>query len=172
MSEGFNIKSLIVPALALGAVGLLIMGSSSEAHAGEKKPDGGGGGTPPPGKEPAQCGVDSVSGKYECPTQDGSPWATPGKQSSANFTWLFTIPEGHTGPAQLAKFITGDERRYKELFAANLTKSVVVTDKTNFFGTNFAQWRAGEKIRMPSSWNQYIDETGAVSKPAGTVWPK
>lgn len=177
MSES-SLKSLIVPGLLLGTAAFFFLSSEGEAKAGTS---GGGGAAPPPKPVPPIGGGDQTAppGKEKAapdengiyPTNDGTQWATPGKRSNPLYQWLYPIPAGHTGPAQLAKRVTGDERRYKELFAANPTKAIVVTDKTNFFGTNFATWNAGERIRLPKTWNQFVDEAGNINKPDGTPFP-
>jgi hypothetical protein len=62
---------------------------------------------------------------------------------------VYRVERGDT-PGGVAKKLTGDARRYTELFAANPSKRVVATT----YGRNFATFSVGERIALPVSWRK------------------
>lgn len=179
MSEGFNIKSLIVPGLLLGTVGFIFMQSEGTAKAdsgGGGAPPGGGGtppvGTPPVGAPPGTKVMGKDANGYY-PTNNGTPYATSGKQSNPLYQWTYVVVAGDS-PILISKRITGIERSYLDLIAANPEKATV-GDRLNPFSKipqyNFASMNPGDKLKIPKAWNVFIDETGATNKPAGTPYP-
>lgn len=64
---------------------------------------------------------------------------------------------------KLAKDITGNGERYVELMAANPEKKTVGDPLRPFAtGYSFVTLKVGERIRIPRTWNVYVDETGRV----------
>lgn len=79
------------------------------------------------------------------------------------------VGSGYGGPFYLAEAITGNGLRYVELIMANPEKKTV-GDPTNpmLTGYSFVSLAEGERVRIPRTWNQYIDQIGDYS--GGTVY--
>jgi len=97
-------------------------------------------------------------------TQETSAGPMPGKPGVASSPitqwWTGPLIEGDS-PWLLAKKVTGDGRRYVELMIANPEKPTVGEPTRPFAtGYSFVSFKIGERIRVPRSWNIYIDQTG------------
>lgn len=80
-----------------------------------------------------------------------------------------SVASGYGGPFYLAEAITGNGLRYVELIMANPEKKTV-GDPMNpmLTGYSFVSLAEGERVRIPATWNQNIDQIGEYS--GGTVY--
>jgi hypothetical protein len=89
-----------------------------------------------------------------------------------SYQWRWTVVTGDN-PSLIAKKITGDDRRYVELIAANPSKPTKGDPSSPYStGYNFASLTTGEKLYVPKAWNVYIASdgsgyTGGTPLPAG-----
>jgi nucleoid-associated protein YgaU len=76
------------------------------------------------------------------------------------------IVETGDGPIRIAKKITGDGNRWRELVSANPAKA---TKKTGPDAGNFVTLRVGERLNIPKSWETAVEKgitpSGAVVQP-------
>lgn len=106
-------------------------------------------------------------------TPTGSNQApTPGVQSDPDYQWCFVVPDGST-PGDVAAMVLGPDQswRYVELLTANpekATKGSVVAPDAGDEEMNFVQWKVGETVRLPRTWNPWIDQVGS---PRGETAP-
>ena len=68
--------------------------------------------------------------------------------SSKSASPTFVIPAGHPGAMALAKKLTGDERRYRELLASNPN----LAEKMVSGVTYVVPWSPGQVVKIPASW--------------------
>ncbi len=109
--------------------------------------------------DPNQCpgarpNCPSVAGKTPNPT-GGAPIA--GQASAVDYPWCHRVEVGQSA-GSIAAEVTGDASRYKELLAANTHKPTAITSQGE---VNFTSLCVGERLSIPSSWNPWIDQTGA-----------
>lgn len=85
--------------------------------------------------------------------------------------WTGPLKAGEM-PWTFAKDVTGDGRRYIELIAANPEKKTV-GDPANPFttGFSFVSFKIGERVRIPRTWNIFIDQTGHYEDGVGKPLP-
>lgn len=108
-------------------------------------------------------GILNVSGPLPAPAPDGT-LKTPkaGFRSLATDQWWSgPLVKGDT-PWELAKWVTGDGKRYVDLIAANSPPKKTVGDPARPFqtGYSFISYKVGERVRIPRAWNAKIDKTG------------
>lgn len=116
-----------------------------------------------------QLGTCSPSSESPNPT-GGDPIA--GQASAFGYQWCHDVRNSDTA-GSLAEAITGDRRRYLELVYANPQYGVAM-QPTSSGGSemNFRDKpRPGEKIKLPKSWNPWIDQTGAPRRGAVAFAP-
>lgn len=114
-------------------------------------------------------GTCSPSSESPNPT-GGDPIA--GQATALGYQWCHTVRHGDTA-GSLAETITGDRRRYLELVVAN-PQYGVATHRTPSGGTeiNFRdEPQPMDKIKIPKSWNPWIDQTGAPRRMAQAFPP-
>jgi hypothetical protein len=81
--------------------------------------------------------------------------------------WTLPVKAGES-PWSITQAWIGDGKRYPELIAANPEKATVGT-KGNADYT-FASLKVGERLRVPKTWNVYVDKTGRTDG-KGKIWP-
>jgi hypothetical protein len=76
------------------------------------------------------------------------------------------IVESGDGPIRIAKNVTGDGKRWRELVSANPAKA---TKKTGPDAGNFVTLRVGERLNLPKAWETAVEKgitpSGAVVQP-------
>ena len=125
--------------------------------------------TTPKPETPADVPVDTkpgilnISGPLPAPAADGTvKTPKPGYRSRPTDQWWSgPLVKGDT-PWELAKWVTGDGRRYTELVTANSPPKKTVGDPARPFetGYSFVSYKINERVRIPQSWNAKIDQTG------------
>lgn len=164
---------------------------------GTKSP--GTGGTTSPGTDTTGKTGTGTTPTVPAPPQPGELFSDPaiknpqaGVQSSPDTQWSYIVKQGDAGPAALAIKILGTDYSMtptpppgfttqqnwyyyvSELIDYNSPPKNTVGKRTAAkSGTppyNFASYIAGEAIKIPKTWNKYIDQTG---RPAGSLkpWP-
>jgi hypothetical protein len=114
-------------------------------------------------------GTCSPSSESPNPT-GGDPIA--GQATALGYQWCHTVRRGDTA-GSLAETITSDRRRYLELVAAN-PQYGVATRKTASGGSeiNFRdEPQPGDKLKLPKSWNPWIDQNGEPRRIATPFQP-
>lgn len=107
----------------------------------------------------AETGTGKMSGK-------------PGYASSPTTQWWTGPFATGDSPWDLARKITADGRRYVELMAANPEKKTVGDPARPFAtGYSFVSFKIGERIRVPRTWNIYIDQNGHFDDYVGKPLP-
>lgn len=122
------------------------------------------GGTPSIGsKTPNMYGLLGCD-PYHTPSGKVSPVAVPGYASHADYQWCYVVRDGDSAGSITEMFWNSkDGWRYAELLAANpqkLTKGTTISPDGVGEELNFASLEAGERLFLPRTWNQHIDQTG------------
>lgn len=115
-----------------------------------------------PGAENASPEIDPK----KVPTSISVP--KKGYRSSPDTQWWYGPLKPGQSPWSVATYVTGEGKRYPELMPANPEKATV--GKPGQPGYTFASFKIGERIRVPKSWNKYIDQLGNATH-TGYVWP-
>lgn len=92
-----------------------------------------------------------------------------GYRSPDHWQWWHGPLKPGQSPWSITQYLTGDGRRYPELMPANPEKATV--GKPGTPGYTFATFKIGERIRIPKTWNKYIDQLGNADQKGG-VWPE
>lgn len=171
--------SLEAVANQLDFCGLSVAASEVRARANAlRAASGGTGGGPTPGTTP---GTE--------PTITDTPPTGPKVQGDPNTQWNYTVVEGDN-PSLIARKVFGSDTarapdgrfRWVELVQYNTSKPTVgnaanpygtapsLTDLTGTPGYNFATLVAGEKIKVPKSWNPWVSSDG-FAKGTAEPWP-
>lgn len=118
---------------------------------------------------PGYSALTSASGIYSTdPAHSPSgPSRTPsaGVQSYPDHHWSYTVRSANESAGSIAEMILGADQawRYVELLVANPQKPVRgsrVVPEGSDDELNFVSLAVGEKLRLPRSWNGWIDEVG------------
>jgi len=84
-----------------------------------------------------------------------------GVATPTSYTWHWRVELGDNA-SRITKLITGAEGRYPELIAANPSKATVGSAGSPYStGYNFKTLTVGELLKIPNSWNQYIQADGS-----------
>lgn len=156
------------PAVVFAAFALLVgaAASSSPAKAKTKAIGPGPIGMPTPPNLNPGANKWGIKGCDPFHTPTGSNQApTPGVQSDVDYQWCYVVRDGDT-PGDVAAMVLGPEQawRYVELLTANpekATKGSVVAPDAGDDEMNFVQWNVGETVRLPRTWNAWIDQVGS-----------
>lgn len=125
---------------------------------------------------PQDC-PSSQSGLGTCPPNTISPNPTggdpiAGMATALDYQWCHTVRKtnGKVDTAgSIAERVTGDRRRYLELVAANPHKGFATVQGASGPEVNFREPPcAMEKLKLPKSWNPWIDQQGT---PRGKTTP-
>lgn len=114
------------------------------------------------------------TGAIEGRTGNAGAISPDAKATDPDYQWRWTVQTGDN-PSIIAKKITGDDRRYVELIAANPSKPTKGSASSPYTtGYNFATLTTGEKLLIPKAWNVYIASdgsgyTGGKVLPAGSA---
>lgn len=127
----------------------------------------GGSGYKPPSNGSSGPNKWSILGCDPFHSPSGTGPIQPGTQSHADYQWCYVIREDDS-PGDVAAGVLGPEQawRYVELLTANpemKTKGSIVAPDAGDAEMNFAdgEWTPGHTVRMPRTWNPWIDQTGA-----------
>lgn len=110
-------------------------------------------------RDPKKC----PQARRECPPVGGKTpnpsGGTPvvGQGSALDYPWCHRVEKGQSA-GSIALEITGDAARYPELLAANAHKPTAISSQGE---VNFTSLCIGERLAIPSSWNPWLDQTGA-----------
>ena len=115
----------------------------------------------------AAPGLPNVTAE-KAPKSEPSP-PKVGIRTWANTQWWSGPLRAGESPWSLAKWVTGDGRRYPELMPANPEKATV--GKPGSAGYTFASFKIGERVRLPKGWNIYISQQGHADG-KGTILPR
>lgn len=111
---------------------------------------------------------------FHTPSGSNAP-AMPGLQSHADYQWCYVVRDGDT-PGDVAALILGPEQgwRYVELLTANPEKAIrgsVIAPDAGDKELNFQDWAVGEVVRLPRTWNPWIDQVGSPRGEAAPYMP-
>lgn len=163
------------PLAAIAAV-LFVAGIASSGSKSAKAPPKGKGYVPPPmATQPGTINKWSILGCDAIHSPSGSTLAPmPGVQSHPDYQWCYVVRDGDT-PGDVAALILGPDQgwRYVELITSNpdmATKGSVIAPDAGDAELNFADadWKIGRVVRLPRTWNPWIDQVGS---PRGETAP-
>lgn len=124
--------------------------------------------TPNPTSGGAVVDIGEFSREENGATQPTIP--KPGFMSFPDTQWWTRAWTANDSLDKLAAKVTGSPARYIELVAANPEKKTIGSPGNPFAtGYGFIEVQIGEQLRLPRTWNVYIDQLGFAS--GGNILP-